>query len=497
MTPPANGKRVAVASMIQETNSFSPIPTTTALFRSYYMLRGEELETGYGNARVEVPAILATLRAAGHVPVPLLATYAAAAGTVTRACFDEIVGEMEDRLRAALPVDAVILALHGALVVDDQPDGDGEIIARMRAIVPAGTPVGVSLDLHAHITPLMLQPDTFHIGYREYPHIDIPETGDRIAALMIRTLAGEVRPVMALAKSPVIVPAVAGRTTDGPLAAIADAARAAEASGEELHASIFPVQPWIDAPDLGFAALVCADGDDAAAQRVADRLRGMAWERRRDFDLGLVPLDEVIAIGLSGEGMTLVSDTGDAPTGGSAADSPAVLRALLESKAAESDRPILLTLCDAAAAEAAHHAGAGASVTLPLGHTISTTDGSPVTVTAEVVSVSDGIYTLGDAGQKGLEVSMGPTAVLAIGAIKVLVRSRPSLEWDTGMYRSQGLEPATAALVFVKSPSHFRAAFGPLAARILLADTPGPTRADVRALPYTRVTRPLYPLDDI
>lgn len=490
-------KRVAVASIIQETNSFSPIPTTTELFKSYYLLRGDELETGYGDARVEVPAILAALRAAGHVPVPLLATYAAAAGTVTRACFDEIVGEIEDRLRAALPVDAVVLALHGALVVEDQPDGEGEIIARVRAIVPPGTPVAVSLDLHAHITPLMLQPDTFHIGYRAYPHIDIPETGERIAALMIRTLAGEVRPVMALAKSPVIVPAVAGRTTDGPLAEIAQAARAAEDAGEVLHASIFPVQPWIDAPDLGFAALVCADGDEAAAQRVADRLSAMAWERRRAFDLGLTPLDEVIATGLAGTGMTLVSDTGDAPTGGSAADSPAVLRALLASDAADSDRPVLLTLCDAPAAEAAHRAGAGASVTLPLGHTISTADGNPVTVTAKVESISDGVYTLVNEGQKGLEVSMGPTAILAIGAIKVLVRSRPSLEWDTGMYRSQGLDPASAALVFVKSPSHFRASFGPLAARILLADTPGPTRADVRALPYRQVTRPLYPLDDI
>ena len=237
------GKRVAVASMIQETNSFSPIPTTTDLFRSYYFLRGEELATDFGTARVEVPAILNALHAAGHIPVPLLASYAAAAGTVTRACFDEIVGEIEDRLRAALPVDAVILALHGALVVEDQPDGEGEIIARVRAIVAEGTPIGVSLDLHGHITPLMLQPDTFHIGYRAYPHIDMFETGERLAALMIRTLAGEVRPVMALAKSPVIVPAVAGRTTDGPLAEIARAACAAETSGEVLHASIFPVQP--------------------------------------------------------------------------------------------------------------------------------------------------------------------------------------------------------------------------------------------------------------
>jgi microcystin degradation protein MlrC len=489
--------RVAVGSIMQETNSFSPLPTTLDVFRSYYVHHGDELLTGYGAAQVEVPAIFATLRAAGCVPVPLVAAYAAAAGTVTRDCFETLVTEMEERLRAAGPVNGLILALHGALVVEDQPDGDGEIIARMRAILPKGVPIAVSLDLHAHVTPLMLKPSVFHVGYRNYPHTDIPETGTRVAALMVETLAGRRRPVMALAKAPMVVPAVAGRTTDGPLAEVAAAARAAEASGEVLHASIFPVQPWIDAPDLGFAALVCADGDTSVAQRVAERLCAMAWDRRGAFELGLTALADAIVIGLCSDGLTLVSDTGDAPTGGAYADSAAVLRGLIEGGAVESARLSLLTLCDAPAAAAAQAAGVGAELTLPLGHTISTADGTPVTVTARIVSVSDGTYVLGDAGNKGLRVSMGPTAVFAIGGVRLLVRSQPSMEWDTEMYRSQGLEPAEAALCFVKSPSHFRASFGPLARRILLADTPGPTRADLRALPYRRVTRPLWPLDEM
>jgi microcystin degradation protein MlrC len=139
----------------------------------------------------------------------------------------------------------------------------------------------------------------------------------------------------------------------------------------------------------------------------------------------------------------------------------------------------------------------GATISLPLGHAFSVADGDPVRVTARVLSVSDGTYVMQDAGAKGLRIEMGPTAVLGIGGIRLLVRSRPSMEWDTGMYLSQGLDPATAALVFVKSPSHFRVAFGPFAARLLLADTPGSTRADVRKLLYSRVTRPLSPLDAI
>lgn len=490
-------KRVAVASLVQETNTFSPIPTTLPVFESYYVLRGAELESGYGDARVEVPAILATLRSTGIEPVPLFAAYAAAAGTVTRDAFETLVGEMERRLAAAGPVDGLILALHGALVVEDQSDGDGEIIARMRSILPETAPIGVSLDLHGHITPLMLQPQTFHVGYQSYPHTDMYETGERVARLMVDTLMGNRRPVMALAKAPVLVPAVNGRTTDGPFAPVAEAARAAEASGRVLHASVFPVQPWIDVPDLGFAALVCADGDEREAARVAQELADMTKERRGDFVLDLMPLDETIAMGLSSDGMTLVSDTGDAPTGGAAADSPAVLRALLEARAQDGPRQVLLTLCDPAAARAAHESGPGATLTLALGYAYSVDGGDPVEVTAEVISVTDGRYVMRDQGAHGMKIEMGPTAVLGIGAIRVAVRSRPSMEWDTGLYLSQGLDPANAALVFVKSPSHFRVGFGPLAARILLADTPGPTRADVRKLDYRHVTRPLHPLDEL
>ena len=129
MTP-----RIAIASLMQETNSFSPLRTTVASFESYYLLRGPELLSGYGEARVEVPGFLATLASTGATPVPLLAGYAAASGTVTRDAFDRLVGEIEDRLRAAGSVDGLLLALHGALVVEDQPDGDGEIIVRLRRL---------------------------------------------------------------------------------------------------------------------------------------------------------------------------------------------------------------------------------------------------------------------------------------------------------------------------------------------------------------------------
>jgi microcystin degradation protein MlrC len=489
--------RIAIASLMQESNSFSPLPTTIETFESYFIHRGAEILTGYGEALTEVPGFLSVLAETGTEPVPLIAAYAAASGTVTRAAFDALVGEMEVRLRAAGPVDGLLLALHGALVVEDEPDGDAEIIARMRAILPPGTPVGVSLDLHGHITPAKLQDDVFLIGYREYPHTDMHDIGQRTARLLVEIVAGRrPMPAMALAKRPLIVSPVCTRTTDGPFRPIAIEARRMEDEGMVIHAALFPVQPWLDVPDLGFAALVCADDRDAA-QQAADALADLMWRHRGDFSPDLAPLDETIRTGLAEPGMTLVSDAGDAPTGGAAADSAAVLKALLANGADRSPRLSYLTLCDPPAVMAAEAAGLGATVTIPVGHVFSQTDGTPVIVTGEVLHLSDGRYRMTDGGPNGLELSMGPSAVIAIGGIRLLLRSQPSMEWDRAMYASQGLPIEEAALVFVKSPSHFRQSFGPAAARILVADTPGPTAPDMRRIPFRKVTRPLYPLDPL
>jgi microcystin degradation protein MlrC len=487
--------RIAIGSLMQETNTFVPFRTTLRTFENYYLHRGDALLHGFGDARVEIPAFLHVLAEAGVEPVPLLAAHAGANGPVQRDAFDALVDELTSRLIAAGHVDAVLLALHGAMVVDDEPDAESEILERVRAVIPAGTPIGVSLDLHGHITPRMLQPDVFFVGYREYPHIDMYETGERTARLLLDWLAGRRKPVMAIAKRPMIVSPVNARTGEPPLSRVVAEARRLEASGAVLHAALFPVQPWIDVPDLGFAVLVCADGDVAAAQRAADHLADLAWQARAEFEPDLVALDEAIRIGLASPGTTVVGDGGDAPSGGAAGDNAGVLRALLGAGGDRAGRLSYLTLCDAEAARAAAAAGVGATVTLDVGHK-QTPDGDPVRITGIVRAVTDGTFTMHDAGAQGSEAHLGLTAVLAIGDIRLAVRSLPGLEWDTGLYFSVGLELRHAALVFVKSPSHFRVAFAPHAARVLTADTPGATCGNMRRLVFRNINRPIYPLDE-
>ncbi len=487
--------RIAVGSLVQETNTFVPFSTTLETFESQYVWHGEEMLAGFRNGRIEIPGFITVLREADVDIVPTLSAYAASGGPVTRTAFDTLVGELVDRVARATPLDGVLLALHGAMTVEDEPDAEGEIIERVRAVLPPGTPLGVSLDLHGHITPRMLQPDTFLIGYREYPHIDMFETGQRVAALMLDRLSRRCVPVMALAKVPMIVSPVRARTGEAPLSEVVAAARQMEAAGRVLHASLFPVQPWLDVPDLGFAALVCADRDVAVAQEAADELAAMAWQARERFEPDLTPLEEAIRIGLAADGTTVVSDAGDAPSSGAAADNVTVLATLLRMGADRAGRLSYVTLCDGEAAAAAARAGVGAMLTLAVGHKLSPADGVPLTITAQVRTLTDGRFTMYDAGAKGMEAHFGLTAVLAIGDVRLVIRSFPSLEWDTGIYYSVGLDPRRAALVFVKSPSHFRTAFAPLADRILVANTPGPACSDMRLLRFSRVTRPLYPLD--
>jgi microcystin degradation protein MlrC len=489
--------RIAIGSIIQEGNTFAPTPTDLEAFAADFLWYGEELLGGYRDMRVEVAGFLQVLKDAGATPVPLLAAHACAGGPLTRATMDHLVGELVERLRTALPLNGVLLSLHGAMVVEDESDAEAEILAAVRAVVGESVPIAASLDLHGHITPRTLEHATILVGYQEYPHIDMYETGERTARLLLGTLRGRLRPALALAKRPMIVSPVNARTTEGPLRRVSDAARGMERDGRVLAASLFPVQPWLDVPDLGFAALVLADGSAAAAQAAADQLAEMAWAARAEFEPDIVPLAEAVRIGLASEGTTVVGDAGDAPSSGAAADHTAVLRELLAQGADHAGRPTYLTLRDGAAVAACAVAGVGAEVALAVGHTLTYAEGQPLAVQGQVCALTDGHYVMQGPGAAGLPMNMGPTAVLAIGDIRLALRSLPSLEWDPSLYRSVGLEPADAALVFVKSPGHFRVSYAPLARRVLVADTPGAARPNVRALRFSRVTRPVYPLDDL
>jgi microcystin degradation protein MlrC len=492
-----NSMRIAIGAIFQETNTFSPRPGTLESFEAVYLWRGEEVFSRLKGARIEIPGYLSVLEREGIEAIPLIATSALACGVVTRDTFEPLMSDMEARLKRAGKVDAVLLALHGAMAIEDEPDAESEIIERVAKLVPEGTPIGVSLDLHGLVTERMLKPNVFVIGYRDYPHIDMFETGVRLAETMVGVLQGKIVPRMAIAKLPMVVSPSKARTVEDPLQSIVAVVRKMEADGEILHGSLFPVQPWLDLPGLGFGVLVCTNDDAEGAQRAADELADLVWARRYEFEPDLVDLKHAINVGLTEDGTTVVADSGDAPSGGSAADNVSVLQALLNAGADRSERKSYLTLCDAEAAKICAQAGVGTTLTLDVGHKVSRKDGTPLRIQCRVNSISDGTFVMLDAGSRGVTVELGLTTVVSIGHIRMVIRSNPSFEWDTGIYTAFGLRLGEASLVFVKSPSHFKVSYAAHATRILLADTPGPTCPNMRRLVFHRVQRPLFPFDDV
>jgi microcystin degradation protein MlrC len=261
-----------------------------------------------------------------------------------------------------------------------------------------------------------------------------------------------------------------------------------------VAAYILPVQPWLDVPDLGMNVLVTTDGDEALARQTARTLAIETWRQRESFAVDLVPVDEAIRRAQEvEEGLVVFADSADSTGSGSPGDSTAILAGLLRS---DLTRPAFLTVVDPEAVAIALKAGVGAQITLPIGGKIDHIFNRPVEVTAKVVKLfSDGKFRMSGPAFTGLDIAMGGTAVLEAGQVKILLTERRVWTNDPALYRAVGLEPTQAQIVVVKSPNLFRASYEPIASRIIIVDGPGASTSNYARLPFTRIPRPIFPLD--
>ncbi len=485
--------RIAIGGILFEGNSLSPVRTTLAAFRSKYLKADGEIARDLANSGTEMAGALSVLEACDCEIVPLIATHGGAGGKVTAECWRELKDMLVGRLRGRWPVDGIYLALHGAMICEGTDDAEGDLLEEIRGFA-GDVPIAVSCDLHGNITPKMIRHADILIGYQLYPHDDGPETGQRATGLLIRTIEGAIRPTMSLCKAPALYQSQRQRTKgDTPMARFYRVARAREAAGRALALSYFPVQPWLDVPELGFAAVAVTDGDPAAADDLARTMAAEGWTHRDEFRVGLTAPADAIRSGLALAGHPVILvDAADCVGGGASGDSAIVLAQLMR-HAPEASAAVLIVDPETVAQAAA--AGAGATISVGLGNKLDPAYGTPLRCSAKVLRLFDGNFRYGGGVMRGDTASMGPSAVLQIGAATVLVASLSSYEYGDEQFAAGGIRARDCKFVVVKNPMNYQQAYEG-AAGFFLLDTPGPTTPNLPSIAIPRAGRPLYPFDD-
>lgn len=482
--------RIAIGGFHHETNTFTPGVTDFAYFTVQRdrppLIRGAAIFEWMPAAGYPLSGFLDTL-AWQHEFLPLVWTSGGAGAIVTRDAFERIAGEMVGGLSRILPVDAVYLDLHGAMVTEDFQDGEGELLRRVRAAVGPKVPVAVSFDYHASLTPTILAHADSVAAFRTYPHVDRTATGERAAQMLTQLLRAGRPAGRALRKLPFLIPLHAQCTMSDPSAGIVAAAARISADGAakglvgvEYLAGFPPSDIWWCGPSV-IAHATTQPVAEAAADELA-RIVGLAEPAfAQPIMAPEAAVAEAVRIARGAARPVVIADTQDNPGAGGSADTTGLLAALVSAGAED---VALGYFCDAKAAAAAHGAGAGATLDLALGGRHGPEGVTPFKGHFRVVCLGDGRMCTTGPVSGGREADLGPMALLAIGGVSIAVTSKRMQAHDQAPFRHLGVEPAAQKILALKSSVHFRAVFEPIAEIILVTAAPGHHLADNRAYPY-------------
>lgn len=486
--------RLLLAMFKHETNTFSPLVTDLRRFAEWGLHWGDEARAAYEDTRMPLAAYIKLARERGAEFVVPVAAEAMPGGKVTRDAYERVAGAILEALDDT--IDGALLDLHGAMVAENADDGEGELLARMRAKRP-GLPIAVTCDLHANLSDAMVRNSTALIGYKTYPHVDMYEVAERVGRVVLEAMEGRRRPVQAWAPTPLLSQTLRQGTADEPMKAIVARAAALENEPGVLCASVFGGFALADIPIAGSSTIVVADGDPDLAKRAAQDLADRVWASRKDFIYVHRPLASAIAEAKEVNAAPIVLlDHADNVGSGGTSD---VMKVIGEALKAGLDGVAVAAVCDPAAVQAMIRAGASAGLTLDLG---GRTDmpgvalrGKPLRLTGIVQNLADGKWRVEGPMYTGVMVDTGPTAVFKTGGMEIVVTSRHHEPWDTGIFTANGIDPAQRRYLLLKSRIHYRAGFAPLARATFTLDGDGCTTSDNSKLAYRNLTRPIYPLD--
>ena len=493
-------RRIVAAKIKHETNGFNRVPTTLDDFRAYELHAGAGVAEFYRGTRLEMGAFLDASERHGWSMAYPVAAFANPSGIVADDAFEALSGMLIDGLKAESRIDGVLLALHGSMFTASLDDAEGEILARVRATVGPSVPVAVTLDPHANVTRRMVEHADILTAFRTSPHTDQYATGERAAELLQRVMDGRLRPVRYFARRPMVQGFDGARTyrADSPMrVALARADRWEREVPDVACVSIAAGYSRCDVAEFGPTVTITANGAHPEFQQLAESLMDYCWETRTVFSDPLVSIDAAVAAARehpAGAAPLVLGDYGDAPGGGSYGDSTRLLSALV---GAGVRNGALAAIWDAKTAGQAMQAGVGARIEVALGgHSDPHWMGDPIVAQATVKAVSaDGDVVFTGPYGTGTRRSFGVSACLDVAGFDVVVASMNVGIYDLEQFRKYGIDPASKSVVVVKCMQGHHAAFDPIASRTLDVDTGGLTGADLTRFRYTKVPRPVWPLD--
>ena len=488
-------KRVGIGGFLHESNSFSPILTPYQHFKDTSLTRGKALLERWEGTHHQLGGFLEGSRKYGFEPVPLLAAYGVPSAPIPSDSFEELAADLTEALRAALPLDGLLVALHGAAVSESYPDADGELAARFRQVLGPRIPILAVIDLHANISDKMARNTDAIVVYRSNPHLDQRERGLEAADLMARTLRGEIVPVQALERPPLLLNITRQYTEEAPARELYRDVESVLGRPGILSASTAMGFYYSDVEEMGASFLAVADGDRDLARKTARWLAERAWQRRGEFLSDLPgPAEAVRSAAREAGGPVVLLDVGDNVGGGSPGDSTILLEEILRQQASKA----LVSLYDPEAVAACVQSGVRQSIELTVGAKSDTLHGRPLRVKGRIRSIADGCSTESRPRHGGHGVfDQGVTAVLetprqntlVLTSIRMAPRSLEQL-W------ALGLRPEKKKILVVKGVVAPRAAYEPIAHRTILVDTSGSTSANPAHFNYRNVRRSLYPLEE-
>ncbi len=478
--------KIFAASLATETNTFSPMPTG---LKSFLVARKGDYST-YPPFKDSVVAMwhrMATER--GYDFAESLIALAEPAGKTLKKVYEDFRDEIVADLKDAMPVDAILLDLHGAMVADGYDDCEGDLIDHLRKVVGADVPIGVELDLHCHLTDLMIEQATAIITYKEYPHTDFADRGIELFNVIVDTVAGKVKPTMALFDCGMIS---LYYPTQEPVKSFKEKMSALEGKDGVLSVSLGHGFPWGDVPGLGTKMLVVTDNDTAGAEELAESLGREFYAMRAEVTPHFYDIDGVLDHALAAAGMPVViADVSDNAGGGAPNDSTFVLRRMLERGITNA---AIGCIWDPIAASIAIEAGEGAHLDLRIGGKMGPMSGDPLDLHVTVGKVAlDAVQYFGPEATKQ-EVPLGDSVAVNANGIDIVLISTRGQTFSPHVFTNVGIDPSAKKMLIVKSTQHFYARFAPIASEVVYVAAPGAVAPDFKAIPYEVASRDRYPM---